>query len=146
MTLMRFLAATLLVGELLAASSHARSQTSPRSTASGFEEWKSPAIALQSGQHLDLDTIAMKISAVETSVILGIIPNFYVVYARDAAPMPASLTFKLVLRAQTDAVTFTGASMLAPPLYDASRPQGAGHAMTAHREIVTDRNKFGGRF
>ena len=190
---MRFLAATLLFGELLAASSHARSQTAPQPnsssaivtgiiadpdghyipgasvaivgdtndfkssavadangrftlenlkpgnlyhltiTASGFEEWKSPAIALQSGQQLDLDTIALKISAVETSVtavfadkvaaeqvrdeeqqrILGVIPNFYVVYGRDAAPMPASLKFKLALRAETDVVTFTGAAMLA---------------------------------
>jgi hypothetical protein len=190
---MRFLAATLLFGELLAASSHAHSQTSPRSdsasavisgivadpdgnyipgasvsiasssndfkssvvadangrftlenlnpgdvyhltiAASGFEEWKSPEIALQTGQHLDLDTIAMKISAVETSVtavfadkvaaeqirseeqqrILGVIPNFYVVYGRDAVPMPASLKFKLALRAETDVVTFSGAAMLA---------------------------------
>ena len=190
---MRFLAATLLFGELLAASSHARSQTLPRSdsasavitgvvvdpdgnyipgasvsivssrndfkssavagangrftlenlnpaavyhltiAASGFEEWKSPEIALQSGQQLDLNTIALKISAVETSVtavfadkvaaeqirgeeqqrILGVIPNFYVVYARDAVPMPASLKFKLALRAETDVVTFTGDAMLA---------------------------------
>lgn len=102
-------------------------------TASGFGEWDSPEITLQPGQHLDLDDIAMKISVVEASVtavfadqvaveqvkreeaqrILGIIPNFYVVYEKNAVPMPASLKFKLAIRAETDAVTFAGAAFLA---------------------------------
>ena len=102
-------------------------------TAPGFGEWDSPEITLQPGQHLDLDDIAMKISAVETSVtavfadqvaaeqvkqeetqrIFGVIPNFYVVYEKDAVPMPASLKFKLAIRTETDVVTFAGAAFLA---------------------------------
>lgn len=102
-------------------------------TSSGFEEWKSSELVLRPGQHLDLGNIAMKISEVETRVtaafadqvaadqvrreekqrILGIIPNFYVVYQRDTVSLPASLKFKLALRAETDVVTFTGASLLA---------------------------------
>ena len=68
-------------------------------TAPGFSEWDSPEIALLPGQHLDLDDIEMKISAVKTSVtavfaehvaaqqvkraeeqrVLGVVPSFFVV-------------------------------------------------------------------
>jgi Carboxypeptidase regulatory-like domain len=103
-------------------------------TAPGFSEWDSREIALEPGQHLDLDDIEMTISAVETSVTavfaehlaaqqvkaeetqryLGVVPNFYVVYDRNnVVPMPASLKFHLALRAETDVVTFTGAALLA---------------------------------
>ncbi len=103
-------------------------------TAPGFSEWDSPEIALQPGQHLDLDDIEMTISAVETSVtavfaehlaaqqvkeqetqrVLGVVPSFYVVYERsNVVPMPASLKFHLAIRAETDVVTFTGAALLA---------------------------------
>lgn len=103
-------------------------------TAPGFSEWDSPEIALQPGQHLDLDDIEMTISAVETSVtavfaehlaaqqvkeqetqrVLGVVPSFYVVYEKsNVVPMPASLKFHLAIRAETDVVTFTGAALLA---------------------------------
>jgi hypothetical protein len=103
-------------------------------TAPGFSEWDSRDIALDPGQHLDLDDIEMTISAVETSVTavfaehlaaqqvkaeetqryLGVVPNFYVVYDRNnVVPMPASLKFHLAIRAETDVVTFTGAALLA---------------------------------
>ena len=102
-------------------------------TAPGFSEWDSQQIALEPGQHLNLDDIEMKVSAVETSVTavfadklateqvkaeetqryLGVIPSFYVVYARNPVPMSASLKFNLAIRAETDAVTFTGAALLA---------------------------------
>ncbi|HZQ41862.1 MAG TPA: carboxypeptidase-like regulatory domain-containing protein [Acidobacteriaceae bacterium] len=102
-------------------------------TAPGFSEWKSAEIALQPGQHLDLNDITMKISAVETSVsavfadqvatqqvkgeetqrVLGVVPSFFVVYAKNPVPMRASLKFNLAIRAETDSVTFFGAALLA---------------------------------
>ena len=103
-------------------------------TAPGFSQWDSEEIALEPGQHLDLDDIEMNISVVETSVTavfaervaaqqvkaeeqqryLGVVPNFYVVYDRNnVVPMPASLKFHLAIRAETDVVTFTGAALLA---------------------------------
>lgn len=102
-------------------------------TAPGFSEWESPEIALQPGQDLDLADIKMNVSAVETSVtavfaehvaaqqvkaeetqrVLGVVPSFYVVYARNPVAMPASLKFNLAIRAETDVVTFTGAALLA---------------------------------
>ncbi len=114
-------------------------------TAPGFSEWHSPEIALQPGQDLDLENIKLKVSAVETSVtaisaeqaavqqvkgeetqrVLGVVPNFFVVYAKDPSPMPVSLKFNLAIRAETDTVTFMGAALLAgihqagagPPTY-----------------------------
>lgn len=103
-------------------------------TAPGFSEWDSDDIALEPGQHLDLNDIEMKISAVQTNVTavfaerlaaqqvkaeetqryLGVVPNFYVVYDRNnLVPMPASLKFHLAIKAETDVVTFFGAATLA---------------------------------
>ena len=102
-------------------------------TAPGFSEWDSPAIALQPGQDLDLHDIKMKISAVETSVtavspeqmatrqvkgeetqrVLGVVPSFFVVYARNPVPLSPSLKFHLAIKAETDVVTFSGAAILA---------------------------------
>ena len=111
-------------------------------TAPGFSEWDSPEIALKPGQHLDLDDIKMKVSVVQTSVtavfaeqvavqqvkgeetqrVLGVVPSFFVVYAKKPAPMPASLKFNLAIRAETDVVTFFGAATLAA-IHQASRGQ-----------------------
>ena len=75
-------------------------------TAPGFSEWDSPEIALQPGEDLALDDIAMKISAVETSVtavfaehlaaqqvkheeeqrVLGVVPSYYVAYEKNTLP------------------------------------------------------------
>lgn len=102
-------------------------------TAPGFSEWDSNEIALEPGQHLELDGIEMNISAVESSVTavfaeqvaaqqvkreesqryLGVVPSFFVVYDKNPVPMPASLKFNLAIRAETDVVTFTGAALLA---------------------------------
>ncbi len=102
-------------------------------TAPGFSEWDSPEIALQPGEDLNLDDIALKISAVETSVtavfaehlaaqqvkheeeqrVLGVVPSYYVAYEKNTLPMSPSLKFNLAIRAETDVVTFTGAALLA---------------------------------
>lgn len=44
---------------------------------------------------------------------MGFIPNFYVVYDRNAVPLTAKLKFKLALRADTAPVTFIGVALLA---------------------------------
>ncbi len=102
-------------------------------TAPGFSEWDSKEIALQPGEQLDLDSIKMKIAALDTSVtavfaereaanevkaaetqrVLGVVPSFYVVYAKDPVAIPASLKFHLAIKAETDTVTFIGAGLLA---------------------------------
>lgn len=101
--------------------------------APGFTEWDSRDITLQPGQNLDLNDITLTISVVQTSVtavfadqvatqqvkgeetqrVLGVVPSFFVVYAKNPAPMRASLKFNLAIRAETDSVTFFGAALLA---------------------------------
>jgi hypothetical protein len=51
----------------------------------------------------------------------GIIPNFYVVYDHDAAPLTTKLKFKLALKAETDLVTFLGIGVLAASNQAANR-------------------------
>lgn len=98
----------------------------------GFADWTSPDIILKPGQVLDLAEVRLKIATVVTTVyaitseqlaaqqlrveekqrVLGVIPNFYVVYDHHAVSLPAKLKFKLALRASVDPVTFIGSGML----------------------------------
>lgn len=93
-----------------------------------FADWTSKAFALAPGQYLLLTGIEMRLAMVEVSVtaltpeqiattqvraeehqrILGVIPNFYVVYDRNPAPLTRKLKFQLALRALTDPVTVAG--------------------------------------
>jgi hypothetical protein len=43
----------------------------------------------------------------------GVIPNFYVVYDHEGAPLTAKLKFKLALRASTDPVIFVAIAFIA---------------------------------
>jgi Carboxypeptidase regulatory-like domain len=101
--------------------------------ASGFREWTSPAITLSPGQFMELTDIRLALADVETTVnavlpeqlaleqmhaeekqrVLGIIPNFYVVYDRNAVPLNSRLKYQLAVKAGTDAVTIAGAAFLA---------------------------------
>ena len=45
--------------------------------------------------------------------VLGVIPNFYVVYDRNFAPMSAGQKLDLALRSNIDPVTFAGAAIIA---------------------------------
>jgi hypothetical protein len=50
----------------------------------------------------------------EKQRVLGIVPNFYVVYdAKDAVPLSTKLKFKLAMRVSVDPVTIAGAATLA---------------------------------
>jgi hypothetical protein len=103
-------------------------------TVRGFVPWTSPALTLQPGQVLFLSGVALQVSGGETSVtvsassvqlateqvnleekqrVFGIIPNFYVVYDHNAAPLTPKLKFKLALKTETDPVIFFADAFLA---------------------------------
>ncbi len=101
----------------------------------GFVNWSSPPIALTPEQHAFLENIQLTVAGEQTSVtvyasneqlateqlkieeqqrVLGIIPNFYVVYdAANAAPLTTKLKFKLALRVSTDPITAVGVLFMA---------------------------------
>ena len=92
-----------------------------------------PDIVLTPGQALEMTDIKLKISVVETTVValtveqlatqqvkaeekqrvLGIIPNFFVVYDKDAVPLTKKLKYELAFRAATDVVSIAGDVFLA---------------------------------
>ena len=100
--------------------------------AKGFGSWTSSAITLAPGQFEFLKAIELKPLAVTTITVvgspeqiaveqvqmaekqrvLGIIPNFYVVYDANPAPLSAKLKFKLALRVSVDPISFLGAAFL----------------------------------
>jgi Carboxypeptidase regulatory-like domain len=103
-------------------------------SAKGFAGWKSPEVLLSPGQLEDLNGIRLAIVGDGASVIvvasreqiaveqvrgeeqqrvLGFIPNFYVSYDKDAAPLTSRLKFQLALKIAVDPVTFAGTSFLA---------------------------------
>ena len=103
-------------------------------SAKGFANWKSPVVVLTPGQFDVLDGIKLTILGDAASVtvvatreevaveqvkleeqqrVLGFIPNFYVSYDKDAAPLTSKLKFELALKVAIDPVTFAGTSFLA---------------------------------
>ena len=103
-------------------------------SAKGFANWKSPEIVLSPGQFELVKDIQLRILGGSTSVtvvaspaalataqvkveekqrVLGFIPNFYVSYDKNAAPLTAKLKFELALRVSVDPVTFAGTTFLA---------------------------------
>ncbi len=103
-------------------------------SAQGFIDWTSPTILLSPGQYLFLKDSKVQIAGGTSSVtvysspeqiaveqvkieeqqrVLGIIPNFYVVYNHDAVPLTTKLKFSLAYRAATDPVTILGMGVLA---------------------------------
>jgi len=102
-------------------------------SATGFADWTSPEVILKPGQYMDLTGVRLRIAAAVTTVnavspeelateqvkeeekqrVLGFIPNFYVVYDRDAVPLTPKLKFRLALKISTDSVTFLGSAFLA---------------------------------
>jgi len=102
--------------------------------AEGFADWKSSGVVLSPGQFDLLNDIKLRIVAEATSVtvvasreelaveqvriaeqqrVLGVIPNFYVSYDKDAAPLTPKLKFELALKVSVDPVTFAGTGFLA---------------------------------
>jgi len=97
--------------------------------AQDFTDWKSPVITLEPGQFKIVSEIQLEIRTEVTQVqvtydqvqvateqlraeehqrILGIIPNFYVSYEKDPAPLTAKMKFQLALKVARDPVTAAG--------------------------------------
>src|SRR5690348_2814248 len=104
-----------------------------RINAEGFSEWISPEVTLEPSQFKILTDIRLQIELARTTVnvtqtpeevateqvkveetqrVFGIIPNFYVVYDPDPAPLTAKLKFRLALEVATDPITATGVAFL----------------------------------
>ena len=102
-------------------------------SAKGFADFTSPAIVLTPGQTLEMSNIRLKISVVETTVaaltveqlatqqvraeekqrVFGIVPNYFVVYDKNAVPMTKKLKYELAFKAATDPVSIAGDVFLA---------------------------------
>jgi len=105
-----------------------------RISVEGFADWTSPEVALKPGQYVILAVPKLQIATAFTSVtvgysaeevateevklaekqrIFGIIPNFYVSYDQNAAPLTAKLKFQLAAKVAFDPVTFVGVGISA---------------------------------
>ncbi len=100
---------------------------------SGFEHYKSVAIELTAEQAYDLPRILLQIASANSEIfvrptdviaaaqikqeekqrVFGIIPNFYISYAKDAAPMTTRQKFSLATHDAFDPVGFLGAGISA---------------------------------
>jgi Carboxypeptidase regulatory-like domain len=103
-------------------------------SAKGFAEWTSPPITLSPDQFKIVTGIQLRIAMEATTVdvhhdpievateqlkveekqrVFGIIPNFYVSYESNPAPLTPGMKFKLALKVSTDPVTAAGALLVA---------------------------------
>jgi hypothetical protein len=103
-------------------------------SAPGFADWTSLGVALESGQYVILPIPRLQIATAFTSVtvgysaeevateevkleekqrIFGFIPNFYVSYDQNAAPLTAKLKFQLAAKVSFDPITFVGVGIAA---------------------------------
>ena len=103
-------------------------------SAEGFANWTSPDVTLQPGQYVILPVNKLRIAQAVTTVtvgfsaeelateqvkiqehqrVLGIIPNFYVSYDPNAAPLTTKLKFKLASKVAFDPITFIGVGIVA---------------------------------
>ena len=100
-------------------------------SAPDLKSWSSNQIILQPGQSFIVSDISLGVATVETAVsaatpeevaveqvkvqeqqrVFGVIPNFYVTYERDAAPLTPKLKFQLAMKTLTDPVTIAGFGM-----------------------------------
>jgi len=98
--------------------------------------WTSPEIVLNSGQYLILTGAKLELAGGSTSVtvsarssdiqlateqvhmeeqqrVLGIVPNFYVVYDHNATPLTTKLKFELAWKAEVNPITILGEGFVA---------------------------------
>ena len=101
--------------------------------AKSFADWTSPAITVEPGQVKIVAGIQLRIATEHTTVdvhydpaevateqfrseekqsVFGIIPNVYVSYQSDAAPLTAKRKFELALKVSADPITAAGAAMV----------------------------------
>ena len=97
-------------------------------SAKGFANWTSSDITLAPGQFFITTGIELQVAGVQVTVdvvpteqlavqqlkaqeqqrIIGVIPNFYVAYEKNAAPLTPKLKFDLALKFLVDPVTMAG--------------------------------------
>jgi hypothetical protein len=95
-------------------------------TAPGFASWKIDDVVIRYSEDLVLPPIVLGVESIKSTVdaitqedlaeqqisaevkqrILGILPNFYVSYIPDAAPLTRKQKFKLAIKVTVDPVTF----------------------------------------
>ena len=122
-------------------------------SAPDLKNWRSNEIIAQPGQSLIVTDISLGVASVETAVravipeqvaveqvklqeqqrVLGVIPNFYVTYEHNPAPLTPKLKFQLAMKALTDPVTIMGFGMNAAIYqavgYPSYRQGAAGYGM-----------------
>lgn len=97
-----------------------------RISAPGFAPWKIEDVVIRPGENLVLPPILLGVESISSTVdaitredlaeqqisaevkqrIIGVLPNFYVSYVPDAAPLTRKQKFKLALRVSVDPVTY----------------------------------------
>jgi hypothetical protein len=97
-----------------------------RIAAKGFSSWKIESVPVSTGQHVELTPVELGVEAIDSVVdaitvedlaeqqitaeehqrILGILPNFFVSYVPNAAPLTRRQKFKLALVVSRDPLTF----------------------------------------
>jgi len=98
-------------------------------TAQDFAGWKSSTMTLEPGQFKIVTGIQLRVETQMASVdvhydpvqvateqlkmeehqrVLGFIPNFYVTYEKDPAPLTAKMKFQLALKTSADPITVAG--------------------------------------
>jgi hypothetical protein len=102
-------------------------------SSAGFATWVEDDVVLHPGETYELPPVTLKAAAStevevvfsrqdlaeeqmhaqEKQRVLGVFPNFYVSYERDAVPLSASQKFHLALRMSLDPTTFATAALTA---------------------------------
>ncbi len=111
--------------------------------AKGFADWTSPGITLEPGQFKIVTSVQLRVASVLTKVqvtydpvevateqlkleeqqrVLGIIPNFYVSYESDPAPLTSKMKFALALKVATDPITAVGIGIVSAARQAADSP------------------------
>lgn len=133
-------------------------------SAKDFADWTSPPIMVSPGQFKIVTDIQLRIASANTIVdvhydpievateqfkaeekqrIFGIIPNFYVAYENDPAPLTAKMKFQLALKVSTDPVTAAGVFVVASAKQAGDTPNyGQGWAAYGKRFGLTAADGF----
>jgi hypothetical protein len=130
--------------------------------AEGFANWNSSDVILSPGQYVILSVPKLRVATAVTTVnvglsaeevateqvkieeqqrIFGFIPNFYVSYDQDAAPLTTKLKFQLAAKVIFDPITFVGVGIDAAAEQAGDRlnyPQGAKGYAERYGAIYTD--------
>lgn len=130
--------------------------------AEGFANWTSSDVTLSPGQYVILSVPKLRVATALTTVtvglsteeiateqvrleeqqrVFGFIPNFYVSYDQNAAPLTTKLKFQLAAKVIFDPITFVGVGIDAGAEQAGNRlnyPQGAKGYAERYGAIYTD--------